>query len=344
MTSSPVHVVAGSRPIGILGRMFLASALLVACSGDPVSTGIALEPQFGPGGGGPPIKVTATDPDTGDQGTTLVVRVFGSNFENGSTAEFRLNGVATGKVRTNSTTFVSADELEANVTIDGDADLGLYDVEVITPHGKKGVGTELFTVQMPGGGQGTGILPLDVTVNDGAGQMITSDGAGIYVDGTEGVEATVERQFVFGPYGAPAPPVERMICFDFGSEADLWFPGQPVPLCAPALWNTSRHDNDPGGVKELPVGDEMRAFSRFIFRDPSDNRQVWVQFGDANEEVPYVSPDRIVVRRLDDDTWQIEATTQLARILKEGPKVRGKATRDTLGFVNMPWAATLRRK
>jgi len=120
------------------------------------------EPQFGPGGGGPPVKVTGTDPTGAEQEQTLDVRVFGSNFEPGSNAEYTLNG-ASGKVHTNSTTFVSSSELVTSITIDAEADLGLYDVEVMTPPGKKGVGTELFEVRVKGGGPATVPINFEAT-------------------------------------------------------------------------------------------------------------------------------------------------------------------------------------
>ena len=52
----------------------------------------------------------------------------------------------TTKVRTNSMTFVSSRELIANVTIEADAALALYDVEVLAKGGKKGIGIEIFEV------------------------------------------------------------------------------------------------------------------------------------------------------------------------------------------------------
>jgi len=128
----------------------LGASALLAC-GEAAQAPGPLAPQFARGGGGPPVKVTGTDPTGAEQDQTLDVRGFGSNFEPGSDAAFTLGGVATDKVRTNATTFVSSDELSANITIDADADLGLYDVEVRTPPGKKGVGTELFEVRSNNG-------------------------------------------------------------------------------------------------------------------------------------------------------------------------------------------------
>jgi len=88
-------------------------------------------------------------PNSGQLATTLTVLVNGSGFAAGSKAAWALNGdttFAVTKIRTNSTTFVSSTQLSASITIDNAAALDLYDVVVITPTGKKGIGIELFAV------------------------------------------------------------------------------------------------------------------------------------------------------------------------------------------------------
>jgi probable HAF family extracellular repeat protein len=57
-----------------------------------------------------------------------------------------LNGAEDSHVVTNSTTVISSTSISANITIVADAVPALYDVAVITPQGKKGIGTEKFTV------------------------------------------------------------------------------------------------------------------------------------------------------------------------------------------------------
>jgi probable HAF family extracellular repeat protein len=93
---------------------------------------------------GPTVKSTL--PSSAPQNVTLDVQITGSGFEAGSTAKWLLNGVEDLRVKTNSTTFVSSTSLVANITISQDAAPSLYDVAVITPLGKKGIGTEKFTV------------------------------------------------------------------------------------------------------------------------------------------------------------------------------------------------------
>jgi len=77
------------------------------------------------------------------------VHVLGSGYTQGTRAIWALNGdttYAVTKVQTNYTTFVSSTELVANITIQSDAPLTLYDVVALTSDGKKGIGIECFTV------------------------------------------------------------------------------------------------------------------------------------------------------------------------------------------------------
>ena len=75
----------------------------------------ASDPAFAKAPGDP--TVTATNPDTTVQDTTLDVQVSGSGFDAGSTAEWLLAGVPDARVHTNSTRYVSRVSLVANITI-----------------------------------------------------------------------------------------------------------------------------------------------------------------------------------------------------------------------------------
>jgi probable HAF family extracellular repeat protein len=93
--------------------------------------------------------VTSTDPPNAPQNTTLDVRVLGTGYDRGSRALWALDGdtaLAVTKVKTNTTRYVSAKELIANITIAPDASLDRYDIVAITSSGKKGIGIERFTV------------------------------------------------------------------------------------------------------------------------------------------------------------------------------------------------------
>ena len=91
--------------------------------------------------------VAATNPASAPRDTTIDVHVLGSGFDQGSSAEFALGGVVGADVRTNSTLFVSSQDLVANITISAEAAIAFYDVVVTTSRGKKGIGTERFYVR-----------------------------------------------------------------------------------------------------------------------------------------------------------------------------------------------------
>ena len=133
-------------------RVFLLGAVAVgmstACS-DRQPTLPAIRAAAGGGNGG--VTVTATDPDSATQDTTLDVVVSGSGFDQGSQAQWAIAGVPSTKIRTNSMRFVTSKKLIANITIAIDADTGLYDVMVTASTGKKGIGSELFRVRPKGG-------------------------------------------------------------------------------------------------------------------------------------------------------------------------------------------------
>ncbi|MCH7474415.1 MAG: hypothetical protein IIA27_07055 [Gemmatimonadetes bacterium] len=114
---------------------------------DPTVTGIALKPG---GGGGKGPKVESTDPTSAPQETTLDVQVFGSSFDDGSWVTFTIDGTPSNLVQTNTTTFVSDKQLTANITIDLTAIEDLYDVEVLSSGGRKGIGADLFSVTKKG--------------------------------------------------------------------------------------------------------------------------------------------------------------------------------------------------
>ena len=114
---------------------------------DPTVTGIALKPG---GGGGKGPKVESTDPTSAPQETTLDVQVFGSSFDDGSSVTFTIDGTPSDLVHTNLTTFVNPKKLIANITIDLNAIEDLYDVEVLSSRGRKGIGADLFSVTKKG--------------------------------------------------------------------------------------------------------------------------------------------------------------------------------------------------
>ncbi|MCZ6756405.1 MAG: hypothetical protein O7E49_13935, partial [Gemmatimonadetes bacterium] len=137
-----------------------------------------LAAKGGGGGGGPGPKVKAAVPDEAPQDTTLTVRVIGSGFDDGSTVRFLLAGQSAPKMVVNSSTFVNEDSLDVNVTIALDADVASYDIEVTTLRGKKGIGSEKFSVKLKGGPPQDSVV--SVTFRGASGDGVLSDGGGSY--------------------------------------------------------------------------------------------------------------------------------------------------------------------
>ncbi len=125
---------------------FAALVILGLACAEPRSTEPdAADPTFARSGAGDPT-VTAADPSQAPQDSTLNIRVLGTNYDQGSRVDFVRAGVIDPKVRVNSTTYLSSTELVAHVSIAADADPVFYDVMVTKSTGKKGIGTEKFTV------------------------------------------------------------------------------------------------------------------------------------------------------------------------------------------------------
>ena len=131
----------------LVRRIGVATAALVlvsACADQPTQPDPDISFAKGGGGGGP--KVDAADPPSAPQDITLDVRVIGSGFDNGSVVKFLQGGQSTPKIVTNSSTFIDKNNIIANITIAVDAEVTLYDIEVTSSRGKKGIGSELFSV------------------------------------------------------------------------------------------------------------------------------------------------------------------------------------------------------
>ena len=127
----------------------LLPLLLVSNCDTDAPTGPQLRGPEAAAGGAPGPTVRSTVPSAAPRDTSISVQVLGSGFDHGSRAVWALKGdtaVATTHIHVTSTTFVSARELIADITIEADASLDFYDVQVLTSNGKKGIGIELFEV------------------------------------------------------------------------------------------------------------------------------------------------------------------------------------------------------
>jgi hypothetical protein len=88
----------------------------------------------------PAPQVTSVDPPTGETGSTMDVRVLGTDFAAGPglSVSWGRGGVPTTDVVTNTVTFVSSTELRVNITINPLAPLGAVDTTVTNPDGQSG--------------------------------------------------------------------------------------------------------------------------------------------------------------------------------------------------------------
>lgn len=337
--------------IAVLTGIAALGVLLLACSEEPSPTAVDRGRLTGAKGPGP--KVNATDPTGAERDTTLTVRVLGSNFDDGSTARFLLNGVDTGKIVTNSTTFIDESELEADITIAADADTALYDVEVQAARGKKGIGLELFAVRDKNANDGpNATILVEMSLRDAVGDRITSDGLGSYLPGVDNVESVVADPFnspeeqkgyffrMEEPKGKDKP--ERDYCFNFPATN---LEGDPTPpglldgsVCTHGNFATLQHSNGPDGLPVMEVGDRITARARF-FLFPGDGLQYVVRFacGASGSDDPSCA-SWVVVERTETG-WTIEAAGQVAQL--RSITIRGKTVVTELGTYQMPFRMDL---
>lgn len=137
------------------------------------------------------LTVTSTSPAKAPQDTVIDVSVSGSGFTKGASARWSLLGDTT-QVHVVSTTYVNSGTLTVRLRVPSGAPVAKYDVVVYLVDGKKGVGAELFAVEL-GDPKATWFVPL----NDGTlglrsdGLYPSSDGYSVYDDGTCGVSAKI---------------------------------------------------------------------------------------------------------------------------------------------------------
>jgi hypothetical protein len=176
----------------LFASLFLTVSWLGACE-DSQPSSPELPSVRAAKGGGKPLKVNATDPNVGEQGTVdLSVRVLGSGFDDGSPGSPVVTWLLDGDPTGVTTTFVDFGsnpdkELLTRITIDDEARLGLWDVEVQTLRGKKGIGMERFEVKtktLP-----NHPIPIIVDFRDGSVDGVRSDDGTTYEDGLQGVTA-----------------------------------------------------------------------------------------------------------------------------------------------------------
>ncbi len=287
-----------------------------------------LAAKGGGGSDGPSPKVKEAIPNEAPQEITLNVRVIGSGFDDGSVVRFLLAGNSTDKVVVNSSSFESGKELVANVTIALEAKVALYDIEVTTKRGKKGIGSEKFSVKLKGAPSD---IPVSATFRDATDDGVLSDKVGSY-DSYDAVILPIGNLFLDARRDIP----ERRLCFDFDGQE-----GAPDIDCDDAYLSTAAPGVE-GGLPEMAPGSDMttRAQVTWVKPDASGKGYNWfLRFGmdcDSND----VDEDRLdVTHHPDADTWTLVGTTA---ILCRMP-TKGRPMVEPVGTFVMPFELTVTR-
>ena len=291
------------------------------------------------GGGGSDVSVTATDPDSATQDTTLDVVVSGSGFDQGSQAQWAIAGVPSAKVHTNSTRFLTPKKLIANITIAIDADTGLYDVVVTASTGKKGIGSELFAIKAKA--QDT---PITATYRAATSDGVLSDAqlrSGLdptYTDGLDGVDAKILAN---GNYRVTAlnGTSTRKFCFDFhGQDVGGLLPDA---FCDNGYQTTSSPDVS-GGLPAMAPGSTMTTATGVVWVINGYN---WfLRFGAGDCQGTQVLARRAVVTRsAEGASWTMHSPDGEKALLCRMP-VKGRPTVTQVGEYVMPFEVTVRLK
>lgn len=310
---------------GMVAVGWLVMGLLACTESQPTSPS-DLSILAARGGGGPnsPVKVNEAVPNEAPQDTTMWVRVIGSGFDDGSVAKWLLAGQSTPKVVVHQTTFVDDKTLDAEVTIALDADVALYDVEVMTMRGKKGIGSELFSVKQKGAPSDT---PVSATFRDAPGDGVQSDGA-VPAEYTDAVILAIGNLFV----DARVATNDRKFCFDFPDQ-----PGLPADVCDDGYFSTADPDVEP---LLMTPGSTMttRAQVTWVRPDATGKGYNWfLRFGQDCSNNDVIGNRMTVAHALDGVTWTLEGTSA---ILCQLP-TKGKPQVTEVGRFDMPFGLTV---
>jgi len=322
---------------GIRRTLTVSTLLLLSSCADREPTLPPISAAAGGGGGG--VSVTATDPDSATQDTTLDVVVSGSGFDQGSQAQWAIAGVPSAKVVTNSTRFVNSKRLIANITIAVDADTGLYDVIVTASTGKKGIGTELFAIKTK-----VQDTPITATYRDATSDGVVSDAQlrpGLdptYTDGLDGVDAKILANGNYKVTALNGSSI-RKFCFDFhGQDVGGLLPDA---FCDNGYQATSSPDVS-GGLPAMAPGSTMTTASSVVWVINGFN---WfLRFGGGDCQGTQVPTKRAVVTRsVDGVSWTMRSPDGEKALLCRMP-VKGRPSVTLVGEYTMPFEVTVRLK
>jgi len=280
------------------------------------------------GGGGPGPKVKQAVPNEAPQGTTLVVRVIGSGFDDGSTVEFTLAGDSTLDmvVDIGLSTFIDEQNLDVHLTIALDAEVESYDIEVTTSRGKKGIGSEKFSVKLKGGPPQDSVVSVTFR-----GAFGGASGDGVLSDNGDSYDGVI-LELGNLKLDVRASVSTRKLCLDFGGQDDA--PRNNL-FCDDGWLTTSRADDRPGGFLEMTVGDSMTTVVQVTW--VIDGFNWFLRFGmDCMDDDAGARGD---VNRISANTWTLEGTN--ATLCKMPVKGRPLVTQVGDGVFSMPFKLTI---
>lgn len=113
-------------------------------------------------------QVESANPSSALQGTQLDVEIGGDGFDNSAAVSFLVTGTTNpGGITVTNVKVRGPKKIVASITIDPDAEVTSFDIEVSLSRGRTGKGTELFSVQENGNqGQGANAAGIATFLTD----------------------------------------------------------------------------------------------------------------------------------------------------------------------------------
>jgi hypothetical protein len=197
---------------------------------------------------------TSLSPSARGQGAAnQTITISGTNFDAGAALSASFSGTG---ITVNSTTYVSATQLTANISLAGTAATGLRTLTVTNGDGSTATATNAFTVDagpaMTGGGptsadQGATNLSLTITgTNFGSGATVSFSGTGITVNSTTYVSATqLTANITISTSASTGSRSVTVTNSDAGTET---IPGAFTVNSAPTVTSTSPSAADQGAT------------------------------------------------------------------------------------------------
>jgi hypothetical protein len=339
-----------SRPRLLIKASVLAvAAFLVGCSDPtdatrtgPVVTGTSQARDASTSG----VIVSAAIPTDGFQATTIDVTVNGSGFDAGATATFPVNGVVDPRVHVNSTHYVKSTQLVANVTIAPDAPTVKYDVAVVNGSGKKGIGSELFTVNVP--------PPADPAIAFGS---VTTKGStvtyGLGVMNSDGSNQTTITASTNPPHPTWSPDGRSILyhatTYEI-SRVDVsvvnGIPQASTPVTLPithlafdVAWSPDANNSqfaysespvnlgDPVGVYLAPTTPASPYVETQIYMGPRDNSMIWITWNPQATKIGLIQRSTTAMV---DSLFVIDVATRSATFVREFKR----------GVLGLSWSRT----